>query len=174
MTKDNTTLVEENKYLAYHVASRFYTGNPFDDDDIRQIALIGLWKAAKTWDETKSAFSTYATKVITNDLLQDIRKRNRTKRIGTVMSYDAIVETCEGDVTYLDMIASPSDDISLIELSADLPGIFDSLSDREKTLIDIYVSHPDFTQEEVAKQMHVTQARISRLMKKVRQKLLAY
>lgn len=170
MTKDNVNLVEQNQNLAYYIAKRFYTGNQFDDDDIRQVALIGLWKATETWEKEKSAFSTYASKVITNELLQEVRKRKRKKN--DTISYDAYVESCEGEVSYLDLLASPVNEMEFVEISMDFPKAIELLSDKEKSLIAIYISNPNITQQEVANEMHVTQAHISRMRKKVQQKIL--
>lgn len=170
MTKDNIKLMEQSQKLAYHIANRFYTGDHFDDDDIRQVALIGLWKATKTWDKERSAFSTYAYKVITNEILQEVKKRKR-KKIDT-FSYDAYIESCEGEVSYLDLLASPVNEMEFIEVSMDFSKAFELLSEKEKNLLAIYISNPNITQQEVANKMHVTQGCISKIRKKVRQKIL--
>jgi DNA-directed RNA polymerase specialized sigma24 family protein len=39
--------------------------------------MVGLCKAAKTWDEEKSAFSTYASRVILNEIKMEFRRRSK-------------------------------------------------------------------------------------------------
>ena len=68
------TLIEDNMKLVYSIISREYPTYLYDED-IVQSGMLGLCKAANTWDETKSKFSTYAWKCIRNEINQEFVKR---------------------------------------------------------------------------------------------------
>lgn len=60
-------LFNENLKLAYHLASKYHSTH-MDRDDLQQIALIGLWRAAVAFDESKgNKFSTLAWRYIKNE-----------------------------------------------------------------------------------------------------------
>jgi len=72
-------LVNDNEKLAYKVAHRFIPKTMVDFEDIKQMALIGLYKAAKGFDDSKGVkFSTFAFRVISNEVLQEMRKFKHT------------------------------------------------------------------------------------------------
>ena len=63
MSRDQ--LIEENMKLVYYLINRYYpTFN--QDEDVIQEGMIGLIKAADSWDESKNKFSTYASVCILN------------------------------------------------------------------------------------------------------------
>lgn len=169
MTKDKEKTLTENIGLAYFVAKKFYTGNAFNDDDIRQVALIGLWKAIDTWEETKGALSTYATKVITNYILQELRKKGRKKN--NALSYDALISSCDGEVSYLETVASEKNDIEFVEVLNDFQRLYVSLNKKEQALLYIYSNYPEMRQEDIATSLGVTQSRISKMKKKIQKNL---
>jgi RNA polymerase sigma factor (sigma-70 family) len=66
-------LFQQNIKLAYKLASRHYS-NHLTSEDIKQHALIGLWAACCTFDETKGIkLSTYAWTCIKNELTVALR-----------------------------------------------------------------------------------------------------
>lgn len=76
LTIDQKELVLKNKGLAYRVAEKFINNSVSKNipiDDIRQIAMAALCKAALKFNSGKGyKFSSYATRVVTNTLLREL------------------------------------------------------------------------------------------------------
>lgn len=78
---ENKTVEEmfmEHEKLIYFVIERFIQnkdslGILFSREDLYQIGAMGLFKAIKTYQEDRGAFSTYATNIIRNKILTAIR-----------------------------------------------------------------------------------------------------
>lgn len=98
LTPEQQKLVEQNHKLIYFVLHK----NNWSVDKFYDVAAIGLCKAALTY-EAKSGFefSTYATRVISNQVLETMRyesakKRNRRKDISLdTIKEDYLQITCE-------------------------------------------------------------------------------
>jgi len=70
-------IFEENIRMAYHIASKFTPNTIVDMEDIKQLALIGLYKASQNYkDSLGFKFSTYAYKVMRNEILKELSKHN--------------------------------------------------------------------------------------------------
>jgi len=92
----NEQLVLENLKLAYYFAKKFRQQSDFDD--IAQTAMIGLIKAARTFDENKKRkFSTYASKCIQNEIYMYFRKEKKQQRLNCV-SLDEILYDDNGNL----------------------------------------------------------------------------
>ena len=78
-------LVEKNIKLAYFVAARFQNCG-IEYEDLVSICFLGLIKAADTYNPERSKFSSYAYRVMENEVLQEIRRVKRrvcrTVRLG--------------------------------------------------------------------------------------------
>lgn len=75
----NEELFLNNIKLAYKVASRYLINYSSEYEDIKQVALLGLWKAVLTYKKT-CAISTYAYRVITNEINYYLRKTKKHNR----------------------------------------------------------------------------------------------
>ena len=62
-------LFEDNKNLAYKVATKYYKTKHWDYDEALQIAQMGLWKACLIWDPGKYRLSTLAYNIIHRDFM---------------------------------------------------------------------------------------------------------
>lgn len=89
-------IVRENENLVRHTVSTFkkkgwlanYT-KTFSDEDVFQIGMIGLFKAAKGFDESKGyKFSTYAVTTIRNTISNELKKNSISTENG-YQSYDS-------------------------------------------------------------------------------------
>lgn len=70
-------LIIENEALVYHVLKQMHLYSQLED--YYDVGMIGLCKAAKTFDNSKgSKFSTYACICIRNTILMDIRDQKKT------------------------------------------------------------------------------------------------
>lgn len=105
MQESKEKLITENMKLVYYLVNRYYPMYS-NDEDLMQIGMIGLCLAADKWDSTKAKFSTFASKVILNEIGMELRRRN--KQI-TMLSLDAMTtgEDCE-DASFYDVLPGDS------------------------------------------------------------------
>lgn len=88
MSENEKKLVEDNMGLVYFLVKKHYPTYAFDED-IQQIGMIGLCKAAQKWDSEKSTFSTFAAKCIIHEIHNEFRRRSRQKRFCQTISLNA-------------------------------------------------------------------------------------
>ena len=104
---NNQNLITNNMKLVYFIISREYP-TYLHDDDIVQSGMLGLCKAAESYDETKSKFSTYAGRCIRNEINQEfIRRKAHSKNISleTKLNEDITIGDIligEDEMPYLD------------------------------------------------------------------------
>lgn len=73
--------------------SRQFFGPGLDHDDIRQVALIGLWEAWKTHDPTRGHFRKFATHVMYREVQDAVTTARRMKRHSdTTLSLDRYID----------------------------------------------------------------------------------
>ena len=121
-------LIQDNTGLVYKQLHKF---NKAFDDDAVSYAFEALWRAAKTYDESKGAkFSTYASVCIYNEIALYLRKEQQRLKLD-VVSYDNPIE----DSTFLYFIKSDDDiEKALVDtekmdkVSAAFTNILDSLN----------------------------------------------
>lgn len=125
----NNHLVEDNMKLVYYIVSREYP-TYIGDEDIVQCGMVGLCKAANTWDESKSEFSTYACKCITNEIRKEFS--NRKKHSGVLsLDYPSKNDECE-NTTFGDYIMG-DEDVPF----ADLDSFYATLTKDEREILAI-------------------------------------
>jgi RNA polymerase sigma-B factor len=74
-------IVEQHMGLAVHIASRFASGR-IHDDDLRQVAMLGLVKAVDRFDpDHGAAFSSFAGLTIEGELKRHFRDRTWVVRV---------------------------------------------------------------------------------------------
>lgn len=74
-------LVEDNMGLALYFTTR-YRRSDTEDDDLRQVALLGLVKAIDRFDPTRGvAFSTFAGRTIDGELKRHFRDQTWALRV---------------------------------------------------------------------------------------------
>ena len=98
---------EENRGLVYAVAKRYRAAcaadRAVDLEDLAQAGYIGLIEAARTFDETKGMFSTWATVYIRKELRAMLGLSRRDPRIEAI-SLDAEIGE---DITLADTVEAP-------------------------------------------------------------------
>lgn len=105
MTKQQ--LITENMKLVYHVLNEYFPRH-INDEDVVQAGMLGLCKAADTWKEGKTKFSTYACKCIRNTIYKEFTYRNRHKnQLSLEYEYDSQYD--DEVITLADMIAGEED-----------------------------------------------------------------
>lgn len=80
MTKEE--IFNNNIGLAFEITKRCYQNvylDIFDNDDLRQLALIGLWKASESYNPNKGVlFKTYADKCMKNEINRYVFNHKKT------------------------------------------------------------------------------------------------
>ena len=74
MDEDKEKLFNENTKLVHYVINKSFQGlktyiSGYDYEDIVQVGNIGLWKACLSYNPDKSKFTTYAIRIIYNEIL---------------------------------------------------------------------------------------------------------
>lgn len=95
LTAEQQTLVEENLFVIDKVISRYIYSNEavcgLGRDDLYQEGAMALCKAASTYDGISAQFSTYATTVVRNHLLNHCNTVNTERRHLPSVSLSAAV-----------------------------------------------------------------------------------
>lgn len=174
--KRRECLITNNMRLAISVAQKFGY-----EEDYESLAMLGLIRAADTFDLDKGAcFSTYAARVIQNQILMYLRK---CKRQIQAISFETVVAGTEETLAVKDMLSYEDEQLIRLEQAeqtAKLYEVIRSLPDREyKIICQLYgIGEESYTQKEVAKRLGISQSYVSRLeksiLKKMKSKLKKY
>ena len=170
-------LIERNLRLVVFIARRF-ENTGVNLEDLISIGTIGLIKAISTYRTDKNIkLATYASRCIENEILMHIRKITPQKAEVSLdepinMDYDGN-ELLLSDIlgTDEDMILKPlEDDVDLCLLRQAVR----ELPEREREIVVMRFGlegHQELTQKEVAQKMDISQSYISRLEKRIMQRL---
>ena len=170
-------LIERNLRLVVFIARRF-ENTGVNLEDLISIGTIGLIKAISTYRREKNIkLATYASRCIENEILMYIRKLSARK--GEISLDEPINLDSDGNEMRLsdilgtdeDVVTGPMEDavdrMLLRQALAELP-------DREREIVLMRYGlqgRKELTQKEVAEKMGISQSYISRLEKRIMQKL---
>jgi len=170
-------LVEKNLRLVVYIAKKF-ENSMFNIEDLISIGTIGLMKAINSFNIDKNIkLATYASRCIENEILMYLRK---TQKIKTEISIDEPINTdAEGnDLALADILGSENDNIFKQVEDNDNKKVIDmaikSLDSREKVIMELrygFDGKNELTQKEVADKLGISQSYISRIEKKVIERL---
>ena len=147
-------------------------------EDLISIGTIGLMKAINTYDTSKNIkLATYASRCIENEILMYLRRNTRTK--GEISIDEPLNQDGDGNELLLSDILGTEPDITSrrIEDEVDktlLKTAIMKLNDREKNIMELrfgFISGKEKTQKEVADMLGISQSYISRLEKKIMNKM---
>ena len=171
-------LVERNLRLVVYIAKKF-ENTGIDFEDLISIGTIGLMKAINTFNLDKNIkLATYASRCIENEILMQLR---RNTKIRNEVSIDEPLNK-DGDGNELllsDVLGTDSDITSkAIEDEVDMKLLniaINKLDDREKYIMQLRFGidsdQKEKTQKEVADLLGISQSYISRLDKKIMNKM---
>ena len=171
------TLVEHNLRLVVYIARRF-ENTGINIEDLISIGTIGLMKAIGTYRlEKKIKLATYASRCIENEILMYIRKTANQK--AEISLDEPINMDGEGNELLLsDILGTDEDTISRpLEEDVDkkvLRQALETLPPREQEIVFLRYGlegRKELTQKEVAQTMGISQSYISRLEKRILQRL---
>lgn len=171
------SLVEHNLRLVVYIARRF-ENTGINLEDLISIGTIGLMKAIGTYRlEKKIKLATYASRCIENEILMYIRKTSNQK--AEISLDEPINMDCDGNELLLaDILGTDEDAISRpLEEDVDrmvLRQALGTLPPREQEIVFLRFGlegRKELTQKEVAQEMGISQSYISRLEKRILQRL---
>ena len=171
------TLIERNLRLVVYIARKF-ENTGVGIEDLISIGTIGLIKAVNTFDpQKKIKLATYASRCIENEILMFLRRTSRQK---LEVSLDEPLNTdWDGNELLLSDILGTEGDMVYrsIEETVErqmLASALSRLSVREKEIMRLRFGLggiQERTQKEVADLMGISQSYISRLEKRILQRL---
>jgi len=170
-------LIEHNLRLVVYIARRF-ENTGIHLEDLISIGTIGLMKAIDTYRlDRKIKLATYASRCIENEILMHIRKTAREK--SEVSLDEPINMDGDGNELLLGDILGTEEDVVFrpLEEAVDLSVLRQSLRElpqRERELINMRYGLEgcrELTQKEAAQKMGISQSYISRLEKRIIQRL---
>ena len=170
-------LVERNLRLVVYIAKKF-ENTGVGIEDLISIGTIGLMKAINTFNVGKNIkLATYSSRCIENEILMYLRRSNKIK--GEVSIDEPLNQDGDGNELLLSDILGTDPDITSrrIEDEVDkrlLRASIEKLSYREKNIMELrfgFISGNEKTQKEVAEALGISQSYISRLEKKIINKM---
>lgn len=171
------TLVEKNLRLVVYISKKFENSG-VNIEDLISIGTIGLMKAINSFNVEKNIkLATYASRCIENEILMFLRKNQKTK---TEVSIDEPINTdSEGnDLALGDILGTENDSIFKQVEESDNKKVINlaikNLDNREKVIMEMrygFGGRKELTQKEVADKLGISQSYISRIEKKVIERL---
>ena len=166
-------LIEHNLRLVVYIARRF-ENTGINIEDLISIGTIGLIKAVGTYRTDKNIkLATYASRCIENEILMYLRKNAGRK--GEISFDEPLNTDWDGNELLLSDVLGTDADVVMRPIEEDverdlLAAAISVLSPREKQIITLRFGlggGKEQTQKEVADQLGISQSYISRLEKRI-------
>ncbi len=172
-------LIEHNLRLVVYIAKKF-DNTGVGVEDLISIGTIGLIKSINTFNPNKNIkLATYASRCIENEILMYLRRNNKT-RMEVSIDEPLNVDWDGNELLLSDILGTEEDTIYKdLENEAErklLLKALDHLSGRERLIVKMRFGlgsddGKEKTQKEVADMLGISQSYISRLEKKIMQRL---
>lgn len=170
-------LIERNLRLVVYTASKFDNTN-VSMEDLISIGTIGLIKAVGSFDNGKNIkMATFASRCIENEILMHLRKTSKQRR---EVSLDEPINTdSEGnELCIADTLSGDPEEVSKDmdkkDEKSNLIQVLNGLSEKEKEIMcmryGLYGKN-EMTQKQVADYFEISQSYISRIEKKILDKM---
>lgn len=177
--QSKNVLIEHNLRLVVYIAKKF-DNTGVGVEDLISIGTIGLIKSINTYNRNKNIkLATYASRCIENEILMYLRKNSRTKM--EVSIDEPLNVDWDGNELLLSDILGTDEDVIYKDLEREaeqklLRKAISQLHDREKLIIRLRFGldvngGKEMTQKEVADYLGISQSYISRLEKKIMNRL---
>ena len=172
-------LIEHNLRLVVYIAKKF-DNTGVGVEDLILIGTIGLIKGINTFKTDKNIkLATYASRCIENEILMYLRRNNKTKL--EVSIDEPLNVDWDGNELLLSDILGTDEDVISRELENEveknlLKKAIEKLNKREKSIVEMRFGlnnkeGEEMTQKEVADFLGISQSYISRLEKKIMNRL---
>lgn len=160
--------VKDNERLVYFILKRYYPTVQHDEDMI-QVGMIGLWKALKTFEESRNVkFSIYATKIIISQINMEFRRR---KKHSYTVSIETVITEFDKDGSGITLEDTLSDNLNGVEdYSSYILESFikNDLDEREKQIM--HMLFLGYTQKKIGLKLGLSQSYISRIITSLKAK----
>lgn len=178
-TDAKALLIEHNLRLVVYIAKKF-DNTGVGVEDLISIGTIGLIKSINTFRSDKNIkLATYASRCIENEILMFLRRNNKVRM--EVSIDEPLNVDWDGNELLLSDILGTDEDIIYRDIENDverrlLAKAIASLNERERLIINMRygLNRPDgreMTQKEVADLLGISQSYISRLEKRIMNRL---
>lgn len=171
-------LIEKNLRLVAHIAKK-YNNNKDLLEDLISIGTIGLIKAIDSYSlDKKTKLATYASKCIENEILMHLRKN---KKLNLEVSLNEVigVDRDGSEIVLEELIDNKEkpiiDQIYQKDNIDTFLNIFHILTPKEQDILSKRYglnNYDKMTQNEIAKEYHISRSYVSRIEKKALIKLL--
>lgn len=171
-------LVERNLRLVVYIVKKF-ENTGIDFEDLISIGTIGLMKAINTFKIDKNIkLATYASRCIENEILMQLRRNSRIRN--EVSIDEPLNKDGDGNELLLSDVLGTDGDITSkrLEDAVDMELLkiaIGKLNDREKYIMNLRFGidgiQTEKTQKEVADMLGISQSYISRLEKRIMNKM---
>ena len=176
-TEARNKLIEHNLRLVVYIAKRF-ENTGINIEDLISIGTLGLIKAINTFCSDKNIkLATYASRCIENEILMYIRKTSG-KNAEVSIDEPLNVDWDGNELLLSDVLGSDEEPASAAMIKQEeiemIHSAIDSLDERERKIIILRYGldgNEEMTQKDVADLLGISQSYISRLEKKIIEKL---
>ena len=179
----NGDIEARNKLITHNLRLVVFISKKFEStkiplDDLVSIGTIGLIKGIETFKLDKNIkLATYASRCIENEILMYLRKTQKSRNdcsLDEILSIDS-----DGNEMVLADILASSDPSALtkLEQNEDIDNLYYAISKLTKREREIIIKRfglfgeTELTQKEVADMMGISQSYISRLEKRILEKM---
>jgi RNA polymerase sporulation-specific sigma factor len=165
MADTKQQLMEDNVKLVRFLIGKYYP-QWVGDEDLIQVGMVGLCEAANYWNDNKETmFTTYASKVILNEVKDEFKNRIKENEIqscslGTIL-YD------DNDMTLEDVLADEQC-LEYANTSIEFNEFLDTLNERERQIIKLRLR--GLLQDDIADILGVSRQAVSQQLIKLKNK----
>ena len=171
------TLIEHNFCLVVYIAKKFESSG-VNLEDLISIGTLGLIKGVQTFKMDKNIkLATYASRCIENEILMHLRKTNRIRH-EVSLDEPLNVDWDGNELLLSDILGTEENEVYKdIEEDVERQLVFDAinrLKRREREIMYMrfgLCGEDPLTQKEVAQKLDISQSYISRLEKKIIDKI---
>lgn len=157
--------------FTFSIAKRFINTG-YCVEDLFSIGLVGLLKAVDTFDiEKEIQFLTYAYRCIENEIMMFLRKN---KKHQNNLSYENSLCYDDKNSSFETILYDKSNNIEMNyinhECISQVMTMVSSLPEKDQKILTMYFglnNERAYTQEEIAKEMKVSQSYLSRKLKQI-------
>lgn len=178
-TDSEETLVENNLKLVHHYANK-YLNTGYTHEELYAEGLMGLLKAARTWNASKSKFVTYASTCINNEILMLLRKSRRHPIINSLDEAIPTAKVDRAEANMYDFIPhgnSTDGDVIFQQYLAQVKEYIEALPERDRRILVATYGLggvEPVKQYDLASELQLSQSYVSRVLKNITAKLYAY
>ena len=160
---------EYSKILSFHAQKYYLIGA--EQEDLLQEGILGLLKAIKFYDETKSSFSSFAFLCIRREMISAIRKANTQKNsvLNEALTTSSMIEDSSDIDNYISSENNPEEAYLLKEEIKEFKNFSDkNFSKLEKEVLKYLIR--GYSYREIAKILSKNLKSIDNTIQRIRKK----